>query len=162
MPAVQIRQASLADAPHLAHHRAAMFLDMRELDPADAEPLRSATEAWLARAMPAGDYVGWVACDEAGTVVGGAGIQLRALLPRPVPGRRGVLAGRQGLIVNVFVDPGYRRMGVARDLTLRALAWARDEGLASVVLHASPAGRPLYERLGFVATNEMRFAGPWP
>jgi len=25
-----------------------------------------------------------------------------------------------------------------------------------VVLHASPEGRPLYEALGFAATNEMR------
>ena len=27
------------------------------------------------------------------------------------------------------------------------------------VLHASAEGRALYERLGFVATNEMRFSG---
>jgi hypothetical protein len=27
------------------------------------------------------------------------------------------------------------------------------------VLHASSTGRPLYERLGFVSTNEMRYLG---
>jgi hypothetical protein len=36
------------------------------------------------------------------------------------------------------------------------IADAQATGLASLVLHASDAGRPLYERLGFVATNEMR------
>ncbi len=40
------------------------------------------------------------------------------------------------------------------------------DGAEVDVLHASPDGRPLYEPLGFVATNEMRFAGdlraPWP
>ena len=38
------------------------------------------------------------------------------------------------------------------------LAWTRDEGITSVVLHASDAGRPLYEDLGFVATNEMQYS----
>jgi hypothetical protein len=38
------------------------------------------------------------------------------------------------------------------------LEWARCERLDRLVLHASPEGRPLYERLGFVPTNEMRFA----
>ena len=38
------------------------------------------------------------------------------------------------------------------------LAWTRDEGIASVVLHASDAGRRLYEDLGFLATNEMRYS----
>jgi hypothetical protein len=36
---------------------------------------------------------------------------------------------------------------------LRALA---DRGVQRIVLHASPDGRRLYERLGFVQTNEMR------
>jgi hypothetical protein len=48
----------------------------------------------------------------------------------------------------------------------RLLAWAREERLDRVVLHASAEGRPLYERLGFVPTNEMRLAedldGPAP
>jgi hypothetical protein len=31
--------------------------------------------------------------------------------------------------------------------------------VARLVLHASDDGRALYESLGFVATNEMRYAG---
>jgi hypothetical protein len=38
--------------------------------------------------------------------------------------------------------------------------WAREERLDRLVLHASEEGRALYERLGFAATNEMRFQGP--
>jgi len=40
-----------------------------------------------------------------------------------------------------------------------AIAWARAHGIARLVLHASPEGRPLYEQLGFEATNEMRYVG---
>ena len=39
---------------------------------------------------------------------------------------------------------------------------ARDEKLDRLLLHASVNGRALYERLGFMATNEMRFAGDSP
>jgi hypothetical protein len=39
------------------------------------------------------------------------------------------------------------------------IGWARAEPLDRLVLHASDAGRSLYARLGFVGTNEMRWAG---
>jgi hypothetical protein len=35
--------------------------------------------------------------------------------------------------------------------------WASARGCDRVVLHASDAGRDLYESLGFVRTNEMRW-----
>jgi hypothetical protein len=41
----------------------------------------------------------------------------------------------------------------------RVLGWAREQRLDRLVLHASDQGRVLYEGLGFVATNEMRFEG---
>jgi hypothetical protein len=33
--------------------------------------------------------------------------------------------------------------------------WCRCEGYGTVSLHASAAGRPLYESMGFQPTNEM-------
>lgn len=36
---------------------------------------------------------------------------------------------------------------------------AREARVSHLVLHASSEGRPLYEALGFVATNEMRYTG---
>jgi hypothetical protein len=33
--------------------------------------------------------------------------------------------------------------------------WCAREGVGTVILHASDEGRPLYEKLGFEATNEM-------
>lgn len=47
----------------------------------------------------------------------------------------------------VIVDPGYRRRGIGTALVERTLA--RLEGCASVMLDATAAGRPVYERLGF-------------
>jgi len=66
--------------------------------------------------------------------------------------------GPQGLIMNVFTERAWRRRGVAAALLRELLRWCRASGIESVVLHASADGRPLYEKLGFTPTNEMRYA----
>ena len=68
-----------------------------------------------------------------------------------------MIAGQQGLVVNVFTERPYRRQGLARRLMQEVLQWAAFNGVASIVLHASPDGRALYEQLGFVPTSEMRY-----
>ena len=35
------------------------------------------------------------------------------------------------------------------------IEWCRKKGFSAVSLHASDAGRPLYETAGFQPTNEM-------
>ena len=40
------------------------------------------------------------------------------------------------------------------------IRWAEAERLDRLVLHASEQGRELYQRLGFAASNEMRYEGP--
>jgi hypothetical protein len=45
---------------------------------------------------------------------------------------------------------------MAKRIVQAALEACRSAGLRRVTLHASEEGRPLYEALGFQATNEMR------
>jgi GNAT superfamily N-acetyltransferase len=45
---------------------------------------------------------------------------------------------------------------VAKQLLKVMIDWCRIEGFRAVSLHASPAGRPVYESVGFQPTNEMR------
>jgi len=154
---LSIRRATAADAGVLARHRADMFRDMGQL-PADLrDTLVEAARAYFAAAVPDGRYVAWLAEGE-GKIVAGAGLQLRELLPRPVPGGARLVRGPQGLILNVFTEPASRRRGVAAALMRELLRWCRANGIESLVLHASPDGRPLYEKLGFTPTNEMRYA----
>src|SRR5947208_3272495 len=97
--AFAVRRATAADAPAIARHRAEMFADMGTLPRSLYGDLVTATVRYLERAVPAGEYLGWLAAP--------AGC-----------------------------------------------------GLETLVLHASPEGRALYESLGFAATNEMRYRGP--
>lgn len=134
---------------------------MGELSDDLADTLVEASRAYFARAIPEGRYVAWVAeaHDGGGEVIGGAGVQVRELLPRPTPGGGGLLRGPQGLILNVYTERAWRRRGVAEALMRELLRWCRANGIESIVLHASDDGRPLYQKLRFVPTNEMRYQG---
>jgi GNAT superfamily N-acetyltransferase len=61
----------------------------------------------------------------------------------------------RGYVLNVFVQEEWRRQGLARALMESCLAEARRRGIEVVTLHASDKGRPLYEGMGFEASNEM-------
>ncbi|WP_045234703.1 GNAT family N-acetyltransferase, partial [Deinococcus pimensis] len=65
-------------------------------------------------------------------------------------------APARAYVLNVFVEPGDRGRGLARTLMDHLLAEARARDVRVVALHASGLGRPLYERMGFTPTNEMR------
>ena len=152
----RVRIATVDDAEVIAHHRIAMFRDMRVLDERDAEPLRVASLAYLRNALPNGAYRGWVA-EHAGRVVAGGG-----LIPQPgVPRPENVHGGEEAYLLNVYTEPSHRRRGLARRLMDEMLAWCRERGVARVVLHASEDGVPLYRSLGFEPkTNEMGLVLP--
>jgi GNAT superfamily N-acetyltransferase len=56
-----------------------------------------------------------------------------------------------GWIGAVGVAPEARRSGLGTALTEAAVQWLRGRGARTVLLYATEAGRPVYERLGFVA-----------
>ncbi len=159
--AVVIRRAVPDDAPVLARHRASMFHDMGSVAESAVVPLRDASEPLLRDWLCAGDYAGWIAAPaaEPSRIVAGAGVHLRPLLPRPDDDGERLLSGREGIVLNVFVEPSHRRQGIARRLMEAILAWAPSAGIVRLVLHASKDGRPLYEAMGFAPTNELRYTG---
>lgn len=63
---------------------------------------------------------------------------------------------RNGLIFGVHVDRAYRGHGIATHLTERAVSFLRERKPWAIRLHASPFGRPIYEKMGFTPTNEMQ------
>jgi Acetyltransferase (GNAT) family len=57
--------------------------------------------------------------------------------------------GPVGWIGTVWVDPGWRRRGIATALTQATIEAADDAGCRTLVLVSTREGRPLYERFGF-------------
>lgn len=61
-----------------------------------------------------------------------------------------------GYIWGVYVEQSYRRQGIAKYLTNRAIDYLKEIGCTRVVLNASPSGKPVYSSLGFSEGNAMQ------
>jgi ribosomal protein S18 acetylase RimI-like enzyme len=134
-----------------------MFRDMGRLAPEQEPALARATADYFRDALPRGEYLGWVAQTlSPAQPIGGAGVQLRRILPRPASAGDGLELGPEAIVLNVYVEPGWRRRRVAEGLMRAVLAALAEREVRRIVLHASDQGRGLYERLGFVSSNEMR------
>jgi GNAT superfamily N-acetyltransferase len=156
----EVRRATAHDADIIAWHRARMFQDMGDVSGDAFEILRAKARTRLEQWIHNGNYIGWLATppDKPEIIVAGAGVQLQPILPRPVNVST-IGEGRQGTIVNVFTETQWRRRGIAGLLVKEIITWSRNEQLDRLILHASEEGSSIYERLGFVASNEMRLAG---
>nr|WP_244977260.1 GNAT family N-acetyltransferase [Deinococcus humi] len=126
-----------------------MFTDMGS-DVARVQASSVPGLVWLRSALADGSYSG-VLIQEGENVVAGAGVLWQTLPPSPR-----TVTPLRAYILNVYVAPSQRGQGLARQLMRVLLAECRARGVEQVSLHASDAGRPTYERLGFMPTNEMR------
>jgi GNAT superfamily N-acetyltransferase len=146
-----IRPANLGDVLVIVHHRRAMFEEMGVSDVQALDDMEIKFKEWVTEKLKCGDYLGWLASDEKGRVVAGAGLWLMEWPAHPLD-----LTGTRGYILNVFTEYSYRLNGLARRLVLTILDWCREQEIQTVSLHASEDGRSLYEGLNFRPTNEMR------
>jgi ribosomal protein S18 acetylase RimI-like enzyme len=149
------RRATPDDADLITRHRKAMFTDMRDApEPILSEMARN-FEPWVRRMLANGKYAGWIT-SEGERAIASAGLLILDWAPHFLD----PTCEQRGYILNIFVEPEYRRRGLAQMLTKECLAEAGRLGIGVVALHASAKGRPVYEKLGFKASNEMLFTGP--
>jgi GNAT superfamily N-acetyltransferase len=109
---------------------------------------------WLRHALPSKTYLAWVATSDHGQVAAGGGLIVIPWPPGPIS-----LDPRCGFVFNVYTQPAHRKQGLARRLMDAMHEYCRTEGIERLVLNASTFGKPLYEAMGYVITNEpmMRF-----
>lgn len=153
MDSYSFREATLDDIDTLVRHRREMFAEMGYLDHIDA--VTEASREWFRQTIPGGNYHAWLAIDAGGQVAAGGGITIITWPPGPLD-----LGGRAAYVYNIYTEPPHRRRGLARTLMLRIHDWCRQQGVRSIRLHASDAGRELYSSMGYKPTNEMRIILP--
>jgi len=146
-----IREADLNDLQHLVHHRRAMVEEMGYREPAVLRQVEQSSQEYFAQALRLGTYKAWLADASDTRILAGGGIVIADW-----PGFPGESLAKRAWILNMYTEPAARRRGIAKQLLQTMLDWSRANGFRNVSLHASPAGRPLYESLGFQPTNEMR------
>jgi GNAT superfamily N-acetyltransferase len=149
---MKTRLATLADAALLTAHRHAMFAEVGLGTPEGLEVMSRHFTPWLERMLAAGRYVGWLVEDDE-VAAASAGFFELDWPPHPFdPAATG-----RGYLLNFWVEPAYRKRGLARLLVREAVAESRRRGLRVTTLHASAAGRPVYEKEGFRSSSEMIF-----
>jgi ribosomal protein S18 acetylase RimI-like enzyme len=102
-------------------------------------------EQFFAWAVDQPTIQGFVAADPDGTIVG-----------------TGVASahGHTGWVGVIFVAPQRRGSGLGSAITRRVVEELERRGCRSQILIASPLGRPIYERMGFVElARQVRFSG---
>ena len=143
------RPATAADAAVITRHRHQMFVDAGRKDDQLLKAMSTKFEPWVADMLAQGKYLGWLTTD-GDKVVAGAGLLILDCPPHPLD-----IGSHRGYLLNVYVEPDYRRKKLASHLIDAVLAEARRRNIRVVALHSTEAGRPLYESNGFRQTNEM-------
>ena len=136
---LNLRAATPSDAAIISRHRYP-----------DELKFRPTYTTWLEDAIPRAVYLGWLLEVEE-TPIAGAGLVILESGPgwnNPNP-----LSAR---IVNVFVEPKFRRQGLARKLVMRCLEETNTRNITHLNLSSTEMARGLYESLGFAeAKNQM-------
>ena len=148
---MKLRAATLDDLEMLLDHRVRMFREIGQTATGELANVERVSREYFRRAIPGGGFHGVLAEWEGAGVVGGGGVVVAEW-----PGSARRTMPRRPFILNVYVEPAFRRRGIARAIMEELIGWCRAQGFDSICLHATEQGRPLYRQLGFVPTNEMR------
>ena len=128
-----------------------MFQDMGYEDEAALDAMSAKFQVWLLEHLESGEYHAWLISAPDGSIAAGAGLWLMDWPPHMIG-----QGSRRGNILNVYTARDFRRRGLARELMETVLLWCRENAIDTVILHASPEGKALYESMGFKLSNEMR------
>lgn len=150
--ALTTRPVTADDLELICEHRERMFRESNA--PGRTEEILTTQTAhfrpWLAHRLRDKSYFGFIV-EDAGKPVAGIGLMLIDWPPGPAH----PAIDKRGYVLNVFVEPSHRRMGLAAKLMELADKEFVARGVNYAILNATRMGRPLYEKLGWAATNEM-------
>jgi ribosomal protein S18 acetylase RimI-like enzyme len=143
-----IREAIKQDEAIIAEHLCQIAIEL-------GFPPSSIRQDWLEKTIRFIDYAhrelrykGFVA-EQDHRIIGSASCQLLELYPMVSE------QYQKGYIWGVYVEPFYRRQGVATELMQKAMIYLKEIGCTKAVLHASDQGKLLYSSLGYSESNEM-------
>ena len=149
---IRTRPISGSDLELICRHREEMFKDAPEIGATDNTlgAMTANFRVWLAPRLQDASYFGFIA-EEAGVPIGGIGLTILPWPPHPAHPTE----DKRGYILNVYVAPSHRRRKVGELLMKLAEDELRRRGISFAVLHATAAGRHLYETLSWQPATEM-------
>ncbi|MEM9008040.1 MAG: GNAT family N-acetyltransferase [Cyanobacteria bacterium P01_F01_bin.86] len=141
---LSIREAVKSDEIVIAEHLCHIALELGVSSTSMRHDWLAKTVQFIDRARQELHYKGFVA-EMNDAIVGSTSCQILELYPMVSKDYQ------KGYIWGVYVDPAYRRQGIATKLMQQAM----EIGCTKAILHASDAGKQLYTSLGYTESNEM-------
>ncbi len=151
---MDIRALDVGDLELVCRHREEMFRDAGRSEDV-LLPMTEHFRIWVKPRLLDGSYFGYAMVD-GGATVAGVGLMLIDWPPHPSHPTQ----DKRGYVLNLFVEPAYRKRGLARELMRLAEAEFARRGVGYAILHATAKGRPLYQDEGWASTTEMAKAVP--
>jgi ribosomal protein S18 acetylase RimI-like enzyme len=143
--------ADQLDARPLARLRAASLTELGLLRAPAAAGFAARARLEFDTLFRAGRIAAWVGCDDESVVASSCAV-FYDRLPYPDGARHAELCG-------VYVEPAFRRRGIASELVREVIAAARAGGARKTFLRPTHDAKALYARLGFIDSELMTFAG---
>jgi ribosomal protein S18 acetylase RimI-like enzyme len=174
-----LRRATPEDAALIALQRHLMFADNGLATEARYAEMDLAFEPWVRTRLADGRYVGLFleaavgeALEQPAPLDQPAHLE-PALVPAEKAAEKPAVLAAAGIffadfpphfldpapirayLLNFYTAPQARGRGFARQLLAACVEICRQNHIAVITLHASPFGKPIYEKFGFTQNNEM-------
>ena len=149
---IEIRETIPQEDSIIAEHFYQLWLDIGVPEKSIKPNHHSLTLEFITQARQNLSYKGFVA-EVDSVIVGSASCQVFTGLYSLILEEE---YRKYGYIWGVYVQPSYRRKGIAKQLTKATIQHLKSINCTRAILNASPAGKPVYENLNFVPSNSMQ------
>ena len=139
-----LRKATLNDIDILIEFRIKFLKEIQDLPPVkEMEIFRTSLKKFFLDKMKLHEFIAWLA-EFDNEIIATSGLSFLQKPPHFIN-----ITGKFAYIMNMYTDPEWRKKGIGSALLEKLFEEINNRGIQSVVLHATPDGRPLYEKYGF-------------
>lgn len=143
------KKATIADLDELVKTRIIVLRAANKLsDDVDMSEVEQESYFYYKKALENGDHTAYLVYDNK-KFIGAGGVSYYQVMPtyqNP--------SGKKAFVMNIYTDPDYRRQGIGMQTLDLLVKDARAKGIGRVFLEATDAGRPLYEKYGFIGADD--------
>lgn len=148
------KKATICDLDTLVKTRIEVLRAANELDDdTDMDEVERKTEEYYINSLDDDKHTAYLVFDN-DSWVGAGGVSYYSVMPTYHNS-----SGRKAYIMNIYVRPDYRRLGIATRILDLLIKDAEEKGIHAISLESTRMGRPLYESYGFLKMeNEMELS----
>jgi GNAT superfamily N-acetyltransferase len=150
---MNVRDATLDDVQILAKHHRKMFQEIWEqkglrIEIDRAQELEFAYIDKITKQIPEGVCKAWVIENDDEILASGA-ITIVSFVPVPFD-----LGHTVAYLHSMYTEKTHRGKKCAQKIVDRAVQYCKENGISRMLLNASDAGKPIYEKEGFISSPE--------